>query len=67
MNTEIEQNPHPEPVAPTISFVSHTKTAGDTSGRTADYAAWQQDMEDRRNRAAALEAKRQANKPQDPK
>jgi uncharacterized coiled-coil protein SlyX len=43
------------------------KRAGDTSGRTSDYAAWQQDMEERRNRSAALSAKRQANKPQDPK
>jgi len=43
------------------------KRAGDTGGRTADHAAWLQDMEERKARGAALEAKRQANKPQDPK
>jgi len=36
-------------------------------GKTADYAAWIQDMEDRKARSAALEAKRQAHKPQEPK
>lgn len=61
-----EQNPHKEPTAPTIGFVSH-KTAGDTSGQTADYKLWIADMEERRNRSAELSAKRQANKPQDPK
>src|SRR5260370_39226519 len=61
-----EQNPHKEPVSPTIGFM-HTKTAGDTSGRTSDYAAWQQDMADRKARAAELEQKRQQHKPQDPR
>jgi predicted RNase H-like nuclease (RuvC/YqgF family) len=44
----------PEPVAPTVSFVAH-----------ADHSAWLQDMEDRRNRAAELEAKRQKVKPKE--
>jgi len=64
MSTSNENNIHTEPVAPTIGFV---KRAGDTGGRTADHAAWLQDMEERKARAAALEAKRQANKPQGPK
>ena len=62
MITPNENNIHAEPVAPTIGFV---KRAGDTGGRTADHAAWLQDMEERKARAAALEAKRQANKPQE--
>jgi hypothetical protein len=59
-----EVNFHAEPVAPTIAFVRH---AGDTSGRTADYAAYIQDLEERAARTAAFQAQRQQNKPQDPK
>jgi DNA repair exonuclease SbcCD ATPase subunit len=53
-----------EPVAPTVAFVRH---AGDTSGRTADYDAYMQDLEERAARTAAFEAQRQQNKPQEPK
>jgi hypothetical protein len=53
-----------EPVAPTVAFVRH---AGDTSGRTADYAAYIQDLEERAARTAAFQAQRQQNKPQEPK
>ena len=45
---------------------SHT-VAGDNSGRTADYDAYMRDLEERKARSAAFEAKRQANKPQEPK
>jgi hypothetical protein len=56
-----------EPVAPSVSFVKH---AGDTSGKTADHAAWVKDTEERKARGAAHEAKRrqlseQASKPID--
>src|ERR1700730_3002243 len=52
---------HAEPVAPSVEFVTH---AGNRSGRTADYAPWMQDIEDRRKRSAELEAKRQQVKPE---
>jgi hypothetical protein len=39
-----------EPVSPTVAFVRH---AGDTGGRTADYDAYIQDLEDRTARTAA--------------
>jgi predicted RNase H-like nuclease (RuvC/YqgF family) len=70
MSTPNEQfNIHAEPVAPTIGFrgSSFTKQAGDSDRRTADYAAWMQDIEERKARSAAFEAKRQQNKPQEPK
>ncbi len=56
-----------EPVAPSVSFVKH---AGDTSGRTAEHAAWVKDTEERKARWTAHEAKRrqlieQASKPID--
>ncbi|HXO95916.1 MAG TPA: hypothetical protein VN857_04970 [Chthoniobacterales bacterium] len=51
-----------EPVAPSVEFVTH---AGNRSGRTADYAPWMQDIEDRRKRSAELEAKRQQVKPKE--
>ena len=56
-----------EPVAPSVSFVKH---AGDTSGKTADHAAWVKDTEERKARGTAHEAKRrqlseQASKPID--
>jgi hypothetical protein len=62
-----EVNIHVEPVAPTIGFVKH---AGDTSGKTADHAAWVKDTEERQARRAEHEAKRrqlieQASKPTD--
>jgi archaellum component FlaC len=57
-----EVNIHAEPVAPSVEFVTH---AGNRSGRTADYAPWMQDIEDRRKRSAELEAKRQQVKPQE--
>jgi hypothetical protein len=53
-----------EPVAPTVAFVRH---AGDSSGRTADYADYIQDLEERVARTAAFQAQRQQNKPQEPK
>jgi hypothetical protein len=53
-----------KPVAPTVAFVTH---AGDSSGRTADHAAWVQDIEERKARTAAFEAKRQQHTPQEPK
>jgi len=53
-----------EPVAPTVGFVTR---AGDSSGRTADHAAWIRDLEERKARSAAFEAKRQEHKPQEPK
>jgi hypothetical protein len=53
-----------EPSAPVLSaFVVH---AGDSSGRTADYAAYIQDIEDRTKRTAEFQAKRQL-QPQEPK
>jgi hypothetical protein len=53
----IQSDPLTEPVTPTTEFVTH---AGNRTGeRTADHAAWIQDMEDRRNRATEFEAKRQ--------
>ena len=56
-----------EPVAPSVEFVTH---AGDTSGKTADHAAWIKDLEERKARGAEHEAKRrqlneQASKPID--
>ena len=56
-----------EPVAPTVGFV---KRAGDSSGKTADHAAWMKDLEERKARGAEHEAKRrqlneQASKPID--
>src|ERR1700730_11970249 len=56
-----------EPVAPSVEFVKH---AGDTSGKTADHAAWVKDTEERKARGTAHEAKRrqlseQASKPID--
>lgn len=62
MSTE-QPNIHFEPVAPSVSFVTHAGNR--TGGRTADHAAWVQDMEDRRNRATELEAKRQQVKPKE--
>jgi hypothetical protein len=53
-----------EPIAPTVGFVTH---AGDTSGRTADYDAYMRDIAETQARTAAFEAKRQQNKPQEPK
>ncbi len=48
-----------EPVAPSVEFVKH---AGDTSGKTADYGAYIQDLEDRRNRPVHYRpAKREVN------
>jgi DNA repair exonuclease SbcCD ATPase subunit len=44
-----------EPVSPVIGFV---KRAGDTSGKTADHAAWVQDLQDRQARTAELTEKR---------
>lgn len=57
-----EVNIHAEPVAPTVEFVTR---AGDRSGRTADYAAWLKDIEERKARAAEFEAKRQQVKPKE--
>jgi hypothetical protein len=62
-----EPNFQTEPEAPTVGFVKH---AGDTSGRTADHAAWVQDLKERQARGAEQEAKRrqlieQASKPID--
>jgi hypothetical protein len=59
----IDANPSTEPVAPTVAFVRHT---GDQSGRTADYDAYIQDIEDRTKRTAEFQAKRQL-QPQEPK
>ena len=57
MIANIQPDPLTEPVTPTTEFVTH---AGNRTGeRTADHAAWIQDMEDRRNRATEFEAKRQ--------
>jgi predicted RNase H-like nuclease (RuvC/YqgF family) len=53
-----------EPVTPTVGFV---KRAGDTSGQTADYDAYMRDIAETQARTAAFEAKRQQNKPQEPK
>jgi hypothetical protein len=53
-----------EPVTPTVGFVTH---AGDSSGRTADYDAYMRDIAETQQRTAAFEAKRQQNKPQEPK
>src|ERR1700732_82816 len=53
---------HAEPVAPSVEFVTH---AGNRSGRTADYAPWMQDIEDRRKRSAEFEAKRQQVRPKE--
>jgi DNA repair exonuclease SbcCD ATPase subunit len=53
------------PEAPTVGFVKH---AGDTSGKTADHAAWMKDLEERTARAAAFEAKRREHlKPHEPR
>jgi archaellum component FlaC len=58
-----EVNIHAEPVAPSVEFVTH---AGNRiGGRTADHAAWLQDMEDRRKRAAEFEVKHQKVKPKE--
>jgi hypothetical protein len=52
-----EVNIHAEPVAPSVEFVTH---AGNRiGGGTADHAAWLQDIEDRRKRAAEFEVKHQ--------
>jgi predicted RNase H-like nuclease (RuvC/YqgF family) len=61
-----EVNIHAEPLAPSVEFVTH---AGNRQGgRTADHSAWLKDMQDRKNRAAELEAKRnQIVKPREPK
>jgi hypothetical protein len=53
-----------EPTAPTVSFV---KYAGDISGQTADHSAWLKDIEERKARSAAFEAKRQQLKSEAPK
>lgn len=60
-----EVNIHAEPVAPV--FTAFVKHAGDTSGKTADFDAYIKDIEDRQQRSAAFEAKRQQQKPQEPK
>jgi predicted RNase H-like nuclease (RuvC/YqgF family) len=57
----------PEAVIPQIGARGFHKVAEDNSGRTSDHAAWLQDMADRQKRTQELEAKRQANKPQEPK
>jgi predicted RNase H-like nuclease (RuvC/YqgF family) len=62
MSEQPDVNIHVEPVAPTMQFVTR---AGDRSGRTADHAAWLQDLEDRKTRAAAFTAKRQQVKPRE--
>ena len=62
MSTE-QPNIHLEPVVPSVEFVKHAGSRN--GGRTADHAAWVQDMEYRRNRAAEFEAKRQQVKPKE--
>jgi hypothetical protein len=58
-----EVNIHAEPVAPSVEFVTH---AGNRiGGGTADHAAWLQDIEDRRKRAAEFEVKHQKVKPKE--
>jgi hypothetical protein len=47
---------------------STRKVAGDESGRTADYDAWRQDLDERKARAVAMEEKRREHlKPVEPK
>jgi len=62
MSTE-QPNIRLEPVLPSVEFVKHAGSRN--GGQTADHAAWVQDMEDRRNRAAEFEAKRQQVKPKE--
>jgi predicted RNase H-like nuclease (RuvC/YqgF family) len=66
MNEENElTNISSEPIALIPQIVGFRKVAGDQ--KTADHAAWLQDMADRQKRTQELEAKRQANKPQEPR
>jgi archaellum component FlaC len=79
--TNIDANPLNEPttIVPAFTQSSRDKPSGpvltgfirrpDQSGvtKTEDYAPWLKDIEETRERSAALEAKRQSNKPQEPK
>jgi hypothetical protein len=62
MSKQPGHNIHAGPVAPTIGFVLRTRVDR-TDGKTTEHWAWIQDIEDRRNRAAEFEAKRQQVKP----